>query len=1287
MTVSPYIGLRAFDREHTEYFFGRDRLVRGLLVRLRQTRFIGVLGLSGEGKSSLVRAGLIPALEAGQLDWDGARWDVATLRPDVNPLERLCGALMESQFGRTYAKAFPQGSLIDTLRKRPSELAVLAHSGSGRAKSRLLIVVDQFEELFTRTGNRTPEQQSDADAFVRVLLESTRQGDRVYVMATMRSEHIGECANYEQLAEAMTNGVFLVTRMTSEELREAIELPARLAGGHVESPLTDLLVEKVRGKAQLPVLQHTLMRMWEYATEKNDGRGPVSLTLESFKDHFDSKGDGERQGETGIGKALDEHLEEVFSDLSREEQIAAEVLFRRITKQTTRDDQTGEYRYVREPTRFSDILMVLLTDDTDSDLKRDHLVKTIETFLAPGRTFLAPIQGAIGDDSVIDVTHEAVINHWGRAREWAATEGDLARNLEDLCLRARDQSSILLNAEELERFSAWREGGALWRGGPPMSSAWARRYGAAKPYIDLEKADAFLTKSKEKDDRAKLLNALIQGDIAEAEPLLEKNVRLRDELRGWDFAPHYYALTPDAIRGALKAGRATRAMDPEISQGSLSKQQLEHVFGDTLGDSLKRTTLRQFSIEHFAAYGGDVDVLNYLKQLGFDFKALTEKKSTPFDLAAFGGRFDAMKWLHEKLADPAVTVSHCNVEGVTPLHWLVQSTTRQTERALTSKTSTPPADNSEVVTWLITQGANVNAANTSGETALHWASQIDAPWLVQSLVSNRANLNVANNNGTTPLHYAVERSGREKVRTKLLELGADLNARNKLGQTPLLIAALNQDLGAVVELLERDAKVNDEDVNGLTPLLACLGNNYGSATGRIVEALLKAGADPNLGQDVNGHSALHLAVERDGYRLDGSTLAERLCNAGADLNARNRRGLTPFGLALSRRRSSMASWLISRAGRDKKLNDGWMRTACQYGSSLSVRRLLAAGLSATAKDDAGETPLHIAAAAGQVETLEDLIAAGAALDVVDNEGVTPLRRAIMRDEPEAAVFLASKRATAPLGLKIDPANSENAITPIPQDQILAQLSRQLEQGSANADWPIMPIMTGDWRAATPQEARDALAPLVGDADFLASTPLEGLDALRVRPLICIREGRLFEGRIMLGGVFLGYLTILTYAGGAHALEGEAPTDDDEVEAALSIDSEAAAKEYVQLFFGAKLMDRALLWLVETPEDAAPNARDRMTPAQTEEVAKHAQPLSLRAPEPAEADTKWTGSCTAQYGSELWRISIDISPRGIFRLSGDPLVVDLPLARWTFSGAVRRVIAPTAPMSDPVSDPA
>ena len=264
---NPYPGLRPFHADETHLFFGRDEQRIELLHRLRRSRFLVIVGTSGSGKSSLVRAGLLPGLHGGFMAGQSGRWRIVDLRPGTDAIGNLARALDAPGALRDAPTAEDEPSFTEaTLRRSGLGLVEAAREARLPKAEKLLVLVDQFEELFRalEAADR-PQSSDDASAFVTLLLEAAKQGDLpIYVVLTMRSDFLGECARFRDLPEAINDGQYLVPRLTPDQRAEAITGPAAVFGVTLSSTLVNRLLNDVgENPDQLPILQHALMRSWD----------------------------------------------------------------------------------------------------------------------------------------------------------------------------------------------------------------------------------------------------------------------------------------------------------------------------------------------------------------------------------------------------------------------------------------------------------------------------------------------------------------------------------------------------------------------------------------------------------------------------------------------------------------------------------------------------------------------------------------------------------------------------------------------------------------------------------------------------------------------------------------------------------------------------------------------------------------------------------------------------------------------------------------------------------------
>src|SRR5215472_1728606 len=280
--AEPFPGLRSFTTQESELFFGRDEQVDELISRLASRRFLGVVGTSGSGKSSLVRAGLIPILQRGDLGPPGSEWVIAVVpRPGIDPLHALARALVEA-FRLEMSELL---SVEAALQKSSLGLSTLARQYL-REHQRLFILVDQFEELFRYRKQAGDEARIRSTAFVKLLLAATGQSELVsldgeppvYIVFTMRSDYLGKCAQFRGLPEALNDSQYLVPRMSRDQLRETIEGPVAWAGAQISGVLVDRLLNDAGDDPDLlPLLQHALLRIWEESEEARLKGEPIDV--------------------------------------------------------------------------------------------------------------------------------------------------------------------------------------------------------------------------------------------------------------------------------------------------------------------------------------------------------------------------------------------------------------------------------------------------------------------------------------------------------------------------------------------------------------------------------------------------------------------------------------------------------------------------------------------------------------------------------------------------------------------------------------------------------------------------------------------------------------------------------------------------------------------------------------------------------------------------------------------------------------------------------------------------
>ena len=501
-TIQPFPGLRPFRSDEDFLFFGREEQVSELLNLLQRHRFLAVVGSSGSGKSSLVRCGLMSQLHGGMMLDAGAQWKVAVMQPGGDPLARLAQSLIDADIYDDDREDLHY-DIMATINRSSQGLVEAVRQAQLEQGQNLLIVVDQFEEIF-RFHEAGKKGQQQAPDFIRWLLEAVNQSDvPIYVVLTMRSDFLGDCARFTGLAEAINQGEYLVPKLTRDQLRMVIEGPSRVAGGEVSRRLVQRLLNDVGEQAdQLPVLQHALMRSWE-ASKVREGNSGVVMDL----DDYESVGE--------MANALSNHADEVLSEVnaSLESSDANAELAGRLFKTLT--EKGLDNRGIRRPTSLGNLCEIV-------GGSRDDVVAIVEAYRAPGRTFLMPFADVeLTDDVVIDISHESLMRVWKRLRHWVEEESQSVRiykRLAETAVLWREDQAGLYRDPDLQIALTWMQTSE-------PNHAWAGRYDA-----EFDLAVEFLQASEEDRSKAdRIAQQAREKELQQARELAESQERLAEE--------------------------------------------------------------------------------------------------------------------------------------------------------------------------------------------------------------------------------------------------------------------------------------------------------------------------------------------------------------------------------------------------------------------------------------------------------------------------------------------------------------------------------------------------------------------------------------------------------------------------------------------------------------------------------------------------------------------------------------------------------------------------------------
>ena len=477
--INPFPGLRPFGIEESHLFFGREGQSDEVLVKLSENKFVAILGASGSGKSSLMFCGLIPTLYGGFMTNAGSNWRIVVTRPGGGPIDNLAEALLIKD--KEYANLSEEDKLIrktiigTVLRSSSLGLVEVVRQLKADDHQNILILVDQFEELFRyRKLESATSDLDESSAFVNLLLEAIHQYDEpIYIALTMRSDFIGECAQYPDLTQMINDSHYLIPQMTRDQKRTAIEGPVAVGGGKISPRLTQQLLNDVGDNPdQLPILQHALMRTWAYWTDNRKIGEPIDLR------HYNSIGT--------LREALSLHANEAFDSLSKREKEICEVMFKALT------ERGSENQGIRRPTKLSTVAAI-------AGVNEDEVTRVVERFREPGRSLLMPPFGVrLESETVVDISHESLMRIWIRLKRWLDEESKAAEmylKLSEAAERYQEGKAGLWQMPDLQLALNWRE-----ENRPTL--VWGQRYNPAfeRTMVFLETSEkAYLTEQRNKE--------------------------------------------------------------------------------------------------------------------------------------------------------------------------------------------------------------------------------------------------------------------------------------------------------------------------------------------------------------------------------------------------------------------------------------------------------------------------------------------------------------------------------------------------------------------------------------------------------------------------------------------------------------------------------------------------------------------------------------------------------------------------------------------------------------------
>jgi WD40 repeat protein len=459
---NPFPGLRPFAPEESDLFFGREEESGEVLGKLIKNRFVTVIGASGSGKSSLIYCGVLPKVRNQKVN-DSSGWRIISFRPGNDPFGNLADAISEDIPVSGHDK-IDRNVIISELHSNPEGIAGTVKKFLIKSDERVLLVVDQFEELFRYSSlGKADAIIAPAARFVDFMVNAVNQSTvDVFTIVTMRSDFIGECAHYQGLTQLINNSNYLVPHMGRENYREAIEGPVKYAGAKIDPKLVEILLSDIGDRTdQLPVLQHAMMRTWNHWRELDETDNLITKT------DYDSVGT--------MSDAMSLHANEAFEELSLRGKEICEMMFKTITEKGS--DNKG----LRHPSGVETIKSIAACTS-------EELFEVVEKFRIPSRSFITPRQNVpLDDESIIDLSHESLMRLWDRLREWVDDEASSVQ----MYLRLSEASAMYQQGKT----SLWRppdlQLAINWRDQHKPTLTWALRYNPA-----FERAMVYLRTSE-----------------------------------------------------------------------------------------------------------------------------------------------------------------------------------------------------------------------------------------------------------------------------------------------------------------------------------------------------------------------------------------------------------------------------------------------------------------------------------------------------------------------------------------------------------------------------------------------------------------------------------------------------------------------------------------------------------------------------------------------------------------------------------------------------------------------
>ncbi len=442
---NPFPGLRPFGVDESYLYFGREGQSDEVLSILEKNRFVNILGSSGTGKSSLMFSGVIPTLHGGFIDKAGNNWEIITAKPGLDPIKNLAIGFKNHLEANNKERKFSEveslinNNLFEAILKKSTKGITELYKLNQHLKSKnLLIYLDQFEEIFRFRKLGELYHLNESLAYINLILQAVEQTETpIYIALSMRSDFLGDCEQFPELTNKINDSHYLIPQMNRDQKKLVITGPVAVGEGQISNRLVQRLLNDMGDRPdQLPVLQHALMRTWNYwinTSNENENDKIIDFI------HYEAIG--------GVNEALSRHADEAFYELDETQKLICEKVFKAITEKRTEGDG------IRRPTPLHAIAQIV-------DEEESTIIPIIDKFRIKGRALLTPRENfGLNSNSIIDISHEALMRVWYRLRNWVQEESDSAQTYLRLATAAgnyQQGNGSLWRPPDLQLAVEWR---------------------------------------------------------------------------------------------------------------------------------------------------------------------------------------------------------------------------------------------------------------------------------------------------------------------------------------------------------------------------------------------------------------------------------------------------------------------------------------------------------------------------------------------------------------------------------------------------------------------------------------------------------------------------------------------------------------------------------------------------------------------------------------------------------------------------------------------------------------